>query len=385
MVVITAMALGIWSLLFILGFSHGIAGSYMRNTIDTQTSHVQVHHPDWKEDNEVKYSIALPADVQSEMEKLQLQTCSRIIANGMIASSRQARAIQVRGIDPKDEALVTGLQNFMVEGSYFEKKTRNPILISTRMAELLKLKIRSKPVITLTTMDGEITANAFKVVGIFDYKNTMLNEALVFVLNKDLDPILGMNGKVHEMAAKGEDSALAKQYRDALKSGLPGLLVESFEEVAPELAMFRTQMMQNTAILTSIVMLALIFGIINTMLMAVLERQRELGVLMAVGMKKGNVFLMVMLETVFLALIALPIGLLIAFATVSWLGKVGVDLSRYSDGLKNFGMSAVIHPELGLHMYIYIGLAVVVTALIGAIYPSLKAIRLRPVEAIRKV
>jgi ABC-type antimicrobial peptide transport system permease subunit len=121
------------------------------------------------------------------------------------------------------------------------------------------------------------------------------------------------------------------------------------------------------------------------MLMAVLERYRELGMLMAVGMNKAKVFGMIVLETIFLALIALVPGLVLGWATVQLLAEKGIDLSAFSQGLSQFGMSQVVYPQLQNGFYLQLAAAVAITAVVGAFYPAWRAIRLRPVEAIRKI
>jgi ABC-type antimicrobial peptide transport system permease subunit len=132
-------------------------------------------------------------------------------------------------------------------------------------------------------------------------------------------------------------------------------------------------------------MLALVFGIINTMLMAVLERYRELGMLMAVGMNKLRVFTMIVLETIMLAIVAVVPGLVLGYATVTYFGKNGIDLSAFSKGMQQFGMSDIVYTDLDPGFYVQLAMAVGITAVIGAIYPAYKAIRLKPVEAIRKI
>ena len=132
-------------------------------------------------------------------------------------------------------------------------------------------------------------------------------------------------------------------------------------------------------------MLALSFGIINTMLMAVLERIRELGMLMAIGMNKLKVFTMIVLETIMLVAVGAPVGVLLGTLTIAFLGHRGIDLSAFSDTLKMYGMSDTIYFQVEPVVYLQMAIAVSVTALLASIYPALKAIRLRPVEAIRKI
>ena len=131
--------------------------------------------------------------------------------------------------------------------------------------------------------------------------------------------------------------------------------------------------------------LALVFGIINTMLMAVLERIKELGMLMAIGMNKLRVFLMIVLESILLGLVAMPVGLLLGYITIEYVGANGIDMSMYAKGLANFGMSPIIYFELDPIVYLQVAVGVFLTAVLASIYPALKAIRLKPVEALRTI
>ena len=121
------------------------------------------------------------------------------------------------------------------------------------------------------------------------------------------------------------------------------------------------------------------------MLMAVLERMKELGMLMAVGMNKPKIFIMVVLETIFIALIGAPIGMLLGIGTVRYLHTVGINLSNWSRALEEFGMSEIVRPEVNSDTIFTITIAVVITAILASIYPALKAIKLKPVEALRKI
>ena len=132
-------------------------------------------------------------------------------------------------------------------------------------------------------------------------------------------------------------------------------------------------------------MLALIFGIINTMLMAVFERRKELGMLMAIGMNKSKVFTLILVETFFLSLVGAPTGMLLGALTINLTGKTGIDLSIVGDGLQSVGLSNIIYPIIEPKFYFLTGILVFLFTLIAAIYPSNKALRLKPTEAIRTI
>jgi ABC-type antimicrobial peptide transport system permease subunit len=136
-------------------------------------------------------------------------------------------------------------------------------------------------------------------------------------------------------------------------------------------------------IFVGIILLALGFGIVNTMLMVILERVKELGMLMAVGMNRVRVFSMIVLETVFLSLTGGTIGILLALILTQITGKTGIDLSLWGDGLNSMGYDSIIYPEIGFDSIIGVAIMVIITGVLSAIYPARKAIRLNPAEALR--
>jgi ABC-type lipoprotein release transport system permease subunit len=366
----------------------GMADSYVDNAINNEVSHMQIHHPEFIKEKESKYYLENIEEIISQCEnQMGVQAVSaRSLSNAMIASSKSTRGIRVSGIMPEREKMVTGISEKMVEGEYLSDKGKNPIIVSKVIAKKLKLKLRSKVVLTMQTLEGDITAGAFRVCGIFESGNNLYDESIVFVRHKELNKVLGKEGVGHELALKLDNLQTIDTTQTILTQALPDLTVQSYKEISPELELFQSQISMAAQIYMIIFMLALIFGIINTMLMTVLERVRELGMLMAVGMNKIKVFFMIMLETLLLAIISAPIGLFAGYLMTSRLNKTGINLSFFSgEGMKEFGMSTFIYPSVETGSYIDLAVAVSITALLASIYPAYKAIRLKPVEAIRKI
>jgi ABC-type antimicrobial peptide transport system permease subunit len=136
-------------------------------------------------------------------------------------------------------------------------------------------------------------------------------------------------------------------------------------------------------IFIGIILLALLFGIINTMLMAVLERTKELGMLMAIGMNKAKVFTMILLETVMLSFVGGICGILLGWALNLYFGVKGIDLGAWSTAYKSIGFDTLVYTKLSLSISLEIAVMVIVTGVIASIYPALKALKLKPAEAIR--
>ena len=169
----------------------------------------------------------------------------------------------------------------------------------------------------------------------------------------------------------------------ALATPFPELLVQDWEELSPYVKLMSGYMDTVMALFMMIILGALGFGIVNTMLMVVLERTKELGMLMAIGMTRKRIFLMILYETVFLALVGAVVGEILSVLVIRYFGRVGIDLTSYAEGMESVGYSAMTFPYLEPYRYLQITVLVVITAIVASVYPALKALKLEPAEAIR--
>ena len=386
MVVVGAIVIGVWAVIFMTSFSTGIVRGFIRDAIENEISHIQIHQKDYLLERDPNLYIKETDKIKSQLNGEHIRAYStRSMVFGMLSSVKGARGMRIKGVDPNLEQNISKLDQKIISGEYFLPNKKNQILISERTANKQKLKVRSKVILTFQTIDGEITAGAFRIRGIFKTGSGPFDETVVFVNQKDLNRLLGNKSVVHEIAVLVDSPNEVKATQLALSKTFPNHSVKNYKEISPDIELYESQIYLSSFIFTVIVMLALVFGIINTMLMAVLERIRELGMLMAVGMNRTRVFLMIVFETICLALVGMPIGICLGLISVWYFGKRGIDLSNYSEGMQEFGFSAFIYPELDGHMYLVLALIVVLTAILASIYPARKAIKLKPVEAIRKV
>ena len=385
LVVIGSISVGVWALIFLFGFLNSFNVAYVRNAINYDYSHIQIHHPDYRLDPGISFFIPEQQKVEEAINNIEevLGSSSRTIVNGIVATGKSSQGVMLYGVNPDQESNITQLDKLLLEGEYFTGK-RNPILISRKVADKLGARIRSKIVITFQDATGEITSSAFRVDGIFDSKSPKINQGIVYVRQQELQSLVQQD-LVHETALLLQDIEQIPGVKAAIIEQFPELEVLAFRELAPEFDLLQQHAVISKQILTGIIMLALLFGIINTMLMAVLERTKELGILRAVGMHKSKVFKMILAETVLLSLVGGPIGLFLGFLNNLWLGNTGIDFSSYAESLKQYGYDAVFYPTLEASQYPTLMAVVMLTALIGAIYPAIKAIKLNPVESIRKI
>lgn len=393
MVVIAAIALGIWAAMFMTGFATGISRSYINNAIESSLSHIQIHERAFMNDRSVNHYLKNLGDIEKIIsQNTEVKAFSiRTIVDGMVASSKMTRGVMIQGIDKSKEPQVSTIPNKLIAGNFFNSEKKNQIVIGKKLAEKLKVKLRSKVVLTFQDLEGTITAGAFRVAGIFESGNGPFDEGNVFIQQKDVNRLLITNSNDqsliigHELAILLKTNKHLEEVEGQLEKELPDLQIDTYREAAPDLQLYETQLENISLIYLTIILLALVFGIINTMLMAVLERIKELGMLMAIGMNKLRVFLMIVMETVLLCLIGTPVGMILGYLTTTYLKKYGIDLSAFSKSLQQFGLAEQVYFDVDPSVYIQIPTMVTITALLAAIYPALKAIRLRPVEAIRKI
>ena len=385
--IMMAIIIGVASFSFLMGFINAVIESFVNNSINAEHSHVQMHHPEFKKDHEIKFVISEGGEVikQLQVDSAVKAVTQRTVVNGMISSSKTGSGTTIYGIDVAEEANVTRLDSAVVEGTYFEGINRNPLLISVKMAEKLKLKLRSKVVLTLQNKEGEITAGAFRIAGIFESLSPKINETVVYARQSDIGALLGNGNRMHEIAILLNKLEDEPAFTAKMVEKYPDTLVESWNELAPELEMMQSQVWINMSVVLFIILGALAFGIINTMLMAVLERVKELGMLKAVGMKKGRIFSMILLETLMMVLVSVPVGIAIATWINHSFQDTGLDLSAWSEGLKDIGYPLVLYPKVMFTDYLTIGLGVGLTAIIAAIYPAMKAIKLKTIEALHTI
>ncbi len=445
-VILSAIAIGLSSGTFLSAFLNGWIIGTVNNDIETQISHIQIHDtaflanydinaffeqavitpllnvpmksinvsvyfPSESDKNffytmecslaeqrslmfknnlslyEVKKMGAGGCPLLSTLKTENFKTAFRLHLVGMLASPHNALGVTVKGVFPDEERQVTDVWKHIPDtmGVYLTDDTRNAIVISRKIADKLKVRLRSRIVFTFQDAHGDMQSIAFRVGGIYKTTNGMFDEGNVFVRYDDVFSYTGLpQGAVHEAAILLPDLKASSLVTPQLKRLFPDFDVRDWSEINPSLTMVLAYTNFMSILILGIFLLALSFGIINTMLMAVLERTRELGMLGAIGMSKGKIFNMIMLETIFLALLGSMVGILLGTAFVVPSLENGINLAFFiGDQFEDFGFSSIVYPIINAEMFVEILILVIVAGILSAIYPARKALKLKPLDAIR--
>lgn len=387
LIIIASVTIGLLAGIFVVGLYEGMMRARVRIVIDTEVAHLQIHHPKFEDDYEAGYVLS---DKEALLKFIQQQNpvkaiTTRSVTQGMLANATGTAGVQINGIEFREEPAVSHLNDKIIEGEGLNDKRKNSILVGKKLANKLKLKVGSKLVLTFTDRESNIVTAAFRISGIYQTENAPRDERNVFVHQATLNTLLNIGNDFHEVAILLLHDDDVEPVKEKLQAPYQAYTVESWTDNSPETSMMVSTMNQYSYIIMIIIMLALAFGIINTMLMAVLERTREIGMLSALGMNRIKLFNLILLETILLTIVGVPLGLLSAWLAILYFSKTGIDISSFAgEAMAGFGYSSIIYPEFPASRIFIVMIIVVGTALVSAMFPSLKALKLQPSDALRQ-
>ncbi len=388
LIIIVAIIVGLMGGIFSAAIRLGAENQRFRESVENQISHIQIHHDQFIANPEARYRIPDGFKLTDELlQHPEIKVASpRTVFDGMVATANLNAGVRIKGVDPETEAKTTYLDDLIVEGTYFTEDGRLPsVIVGRALAEDLRAGIGSRIVLTFQDVEGEIVSASFRIEGLYSVTSKRFEERNVFVHASDLNGLIADDEAVTEIAVVLYDPDKYRFVANELRGTYPGLKIRHWADIDPSLFYALEFLERNLVYLVGIIILGVSFGLLNTILMSVLERVREFGVLMAVGMKKAKVFGMVVVETTMLSLIGGILGLVLSYGLVEYLHRRGVNLAGFGgEGLEAYGFASIIYPEVEPVFYFKIGILVVAFAIIAAVYPAWKAIRLVPAEAVRQ-
>ena len=386
-IMISAVTLGVWAMIFMTALMRGMVNEMLRDGIQTLPGHVQIHHPEFRDDPSINNLI--PA-TETELRRTFgdgdfVAWASRVKVPAVITSERESRGITLLGIDPADEATTSFVVNDIVEGRFLEGAADSGVIVGKKLVEKLDTRLGKRIVLMSQDPENEIADRGFRVVGIFDSDPDSHEETYVFAGKETIQKMLGVEDRVTEVFFLGNDVRNVEPLFEAVSSlAGPDLDVKRWYELDTYLGAMINMMDGFVLVWVIVIFLALSFGLVNTLVMAVFERIREIGLMLALGMRPSSIVGQVILESLLLLCIGLALGNGIAWLAVSSL-KDGIDISGVAQGMEMMGASSILYPVLHLRDVITANVVVLVLGFLASLSPAWRASRYQPVEAITKV
>jgi len=392
-IIILAIAIGLFGGIFTNAFFMGMTYQRVDAAIKYETSNIQIHHPDFLLDESIGNGLKNAAHLANQLKDIQhLKGISlRLTETGMAGTAEANAGVLINGIHPEEEKKVSSIFEKLRFGNYLNEDDLIGILIGKKLSDKLSAHLGDKIILSMADGHGEVVYGAFKVKGIYDTQNHMFDGLNVFVNYSDLKNLLktpadfyteiaiSLNNNDYTIDAKEEISEI---FQTEIKE--KKIVIRDWSQIDPTLKLMVQSMDYFAWFFIGIILIALAFGIVNTMIMVVMERTRELGMLMAIGMNKNKVFKMILWETVFLSFVGAIAGMIISAAVLQYFIYNGLDLSIVGEGMNAYGLDTVIYPKATVSFYIQVSVLVFITALISSIFPARQALGLQPANAVRE-
>lgn len=311
----------------------------------------------------------------------------RILISGLLSTSASSNAVQLNGIEPSSQKHVRDMTEYLIEGTWFDGSTSDPLVLGKPLAKELDVVLGDRVILAASNSDDEMTRALFHVSGILSTGNPLADRALAFTDIAAARKALGAGNKFTQIGIISETrrDVLAERVRERV--GSEQVEVLPWDIAMPDLVGFIEMKKGGGAFFGVLLFLVVLFSIMNTFLMIVMERVREFGLLGALGLTPRKCAGTLLIETALMACVAMAIGLALAFGTHSLIATYGIDFGAlYGDSLNVQGVSladTTIYSRIDPARWGQASIAVFFMVLLAAVYPAFKAARLRPTEAMR--
>jgi len=389
LLIVSSIGIGLGIGTFIWAFANGLQTQRLQYQLNHSLGHLKITHKDFDEEKPLQAFLNFEGDLKEKIENLGKEITAfspRLNVYGMASNSKKSLGVDIYGVISADEKKVFLMYQNMIEGTYFENSSiKHPILIGQKLAQNLNLKLGEELLLTLPQLKKGSRKDTFNITGIYAMQNANFEKTHVFIQANDFQKCTGLEtNQYHQITFKTPDYHQALPFSKKIQMQLPSYQVKSWAEIAPEFAYLEEVLEQFFTIFTGIILLALSFALMNMMLMSVLERQQEWAMLISVGMQKKQIFLLVILETIFLAVFGLGVGLGLAWISIAWSHSVGIDLAWFDTQFTKMGINTKIYPFLTYKEYLTVGVLLIITALLSALYPAWLALKTNTVKALHK-
>ena len=388
-IMVAGAAFGIVGYVFILAFFDGFFERSIDNSTRYITGHAQIERPGFRRELAPEMAIEAPEPLLAELRVLPgIAAAPRVQVQALASTAAKSEGVMLVGVDPTAERDVTFIDRTVVQGKALAAGADREVVIGRRLAEKLRLRLGEKMVVMAQAADGELGTAAYRVGGIFATESASFDGAFAFVTLSAAQSLLGLGDRVSTINLRLDDRARTARVIDELRPRFAprGLAFAPWQELLPQLEDMRKVLGIISAILLAVLLLVVATAVMNTVFMALTERTRELGVMMALGASPGAVLRMVVYETLALLLLAALVGYGAGIALVAYLGHAGMDLSGFFEGYAAIpGLTGIVYPQLMGASIVPPGIVLIVVGVLVSLYPAAKAARLDPSRAIRHV
>lgn len=390
---VSAIAFACLVLVFMLSFQFGSYAEMINTAVRAHTGYLQVQAQGYQKDKEMRRVVQNPDAVIKAISGLDGLKAYTTRANGfaLISSKDRTYGVGVIGIDPDNEAKVSTIKSMIRKGNYLSQKDTDQAIVGDLLARNLKVVLGDELTLLGQGRDGSVAAAVLKIKGIYSAGQTEFDRSTMMIPLAYFQDTFFMEGAVHEVVVLGHDlddvpmlKAEVQQAIKDIKQQHP-LVAMDWNQLMPGLMQSIKMDLISGLIIYFVLIVVVAFSILNTFLMAVLERTREFGVMMAVGVTPGRLTKVLLMESTTITLVGIICGMALGAAITLYFQAYGIDLSGQEELLQQYGIPGLLHPHLSWITALAGPTAVLVITFIAALFPALRVRKLKPVEALTHV
>ncbi|MBE9567219.1 MAG: ABC transporter permease [Proteobacteria bacterium] len=386
LIMLAAITVGVWAMIFMTALMRGMVDDMLLNGIRNLPGEIQIHHPQYRDDPSINNSIDPPD--KRLLQALQIPEVQawtgRVRVPAVISSERDSRGITLLGIEPESEVRLSFDLDSIAAGRFLKNSSDHGLVIGAKLAERLETRLGKRVVIMSQDPDNNIVDRGFRVVGIYKAKMASLEELYVYAGLETVQKLLHLDDQISEIAITGENYRNTANWYPQIKQATgENLQTLPWYEADTYLGAMLAMMDGFVLVWIIVIFLALSFGLVNTLVMAVFERTREIGLMQALGMHPTMILYQILMESFLLLFIGLLIGNVLAVSTIIPL-QDGIDISAVAQGMEMMGSSSMLYPALKLNDILLANSIVIVLGLLTSLLPAWHAAQLNPIEALGK-
>ena len=375
-------------LVFMISLQIGMYGMMIDNTLRAQTGHLQVQAPGYKDDHKIRQVVphvrSLAADLRRGLATDEV--AARASAFALVSSADRSYGLQITGVEPESEQHVSSLPGLIKDGRYLNDPRAAEIVIGRVMARNLKVTVGDELTFIGSGRDGSFAAAVVKVVGIFESGMPDLDRSFAEVPLQFFQDVFAMGDAGHSVVIMAPGLIQVSATRDRVKSLLPAnenLVVYDWDALLPGLKQAIQADFTSAWFMYGILIILVAFSVLNTQLMSVLERTKEFGIVMSLGVTPGRLGRLVLLETTLMGTVGLVLGALLGGVLVLWLGYHGFSYPGMEEMAGRFNLPSRIYPQVTLIGLLFGPAVILISSVIASLYPAIRLRWLQPVAAMR--
>jgi ABC-type lipoprotein release transport system permease subunit len=376
-------------LIFMISLQFGMYGLMIENGLKIFTGHLQIHAPGYIDEPKMRLTVADAMSLASAVrEEDGLEAAARSSTFALLSSEQRTYGVAILGVEPAYEPTVSSLPGLVKEGRYLDGPDATEIVIGRTLARNLKVALGDELTLLGSGVDGSFAAAVLRIVGIFDSGVTSIDRSFAIMPLATFQDVFFMRDSAHMIVVTAPtlaDVPAAVQTVEALVPPDAGLAVHDWDALEPGLKQ-TIQADISSAVFTYFILVILVaFSVLNTQTMSVLERTREFGIIMALGLRPGRLGRLVLLESAFMGAMGAVAGIVLGGLITLYFSINGLTYPGLEEMAAQFNLPGRMYPAVTVPSLVLGPLVVFLFTLIATIYPALRLNALRPVEAMRAV